>query len=129
MAKTVQKLLLTSALFLICMCARSQCTTVCGTVTTKSSSTGTTVVGTVTVAAKGNYTVATSYSVVSAAATNTITTGALSVSVSNVGDNGALFNGTTLPSGTTLNIEVPNATLPQYTYNCLTSTLIILVNR
>lgn len=127
-------------LFLLALChvSKAQCTKVCGTVTAISSGTfiasGTSTVTqqpntTFTIAAKGTYTVATSYSVVTVAATNTITSGALSVSISNYGGADALFNGVALPTGATVNVNIPNATLPQYTYNCLTSKLIILVNR
>ncbi len=119
----MKQLLLISAFFLICTCARSQCTNVCiksGTITTT---------GTVTVSAKGSYTASTTYSYVTSAGTNTIASGALSVAVANVGSDNAIFNSSTIPPGAVLNIEIPNATLPSYTYNCLTSTLLILVNR
>lgn len=114
-----------------CLTAKSQCTNVCiksGTITTVPSGTQT-VAGTVTVSAKGNYNVATTYSFVTVSGINNITSGALSVSVANVGDNTALFDGTGLPPGAILNIEIPNATLPAYTYDCLTSSLLVLINR
>ena len=58
-----------------------------------------------------------------------INAGALSISVSNVGTDAAQFSGASLPSGATINISIPNAVLPKYTYNALTSSLMILDNR
>lgn len=82
-----------------------------------------------TISATGAYTIASTYSYVTVAGTATITSGALSVSVANVGDNSALFNGTTLPAGSVLNFQIPNAILPQFTYNCLTSVLMVKIDR
>jgi len=130
MAKPLKNILLLAALLLICLKSHGQCTNVC----IKGGSVG--VTGTISAASsvtiatpKGSYTVATTYSYVTATGLNSISTGALSVAVSNVGTVDALFNGGTLPPGATVNIEIPNATLPSYTYNCLTSTLVVLVNR
>ncbi|MGZ3883560.1 MAG: hypothetical protein ACXVPD_05045 [Bacteroidia bacterium] len=144
----MNKLLLLLALIMGSLAARSQCTSVCGTVHIASGATitpsGTQTVtpasgstftvsqkagSTLTVSATGSYTGTTAYSYVTVAGTNTITAGALSVSVSNVGSDAALFNGSTLPPGATINISIPNAILPQYTYNCLTGILMVLVNR
>jgi hypothetical protein len=129
MAKPLKNIVLLCALLLISFNVRSQCTNVCikgGSVAV----TGTIAsAGTVTVAVKGNYTITTTYAYVTLAGVNSITSGALSVSVSNVGTAVAQFNGVTLPIGATVNIEIPNAVLPSYTYDCLTSALVVLVNR
>jgi hypothetical protein len=130
MAKHVRNTLFIIFLLFLCYKSHSQCTNVCikgGSVAV----TGTIAsAGSVTIATpKGSYTVATTYSFVTVSGINNILTGALSVAVSNVGTNTALFNGTGLPPGATINISIPNATLPAYTYDCLTSSLIVLVNR
>jgi len=127
MLKCLKNTVLLCALMLVHFKGQAQCTKICGTVTAISSGTG--IVGTVTVAAKGNYTITTTYNYVTLAGVNSITSGALSVSVSNVGTAVAQFNGVTLPIGATVNIEIPNAVLPSYTYDCLTSALVVLVNR
>ena len=129
MAKNFHLVLFTVFLMAMCQKVQAQCTSVC----IKSGSvavTGTiSAVQTVTIIPTGNYTATTTYSYVTVTGLNNITAGALSVSVSNVGSETALFNGTGLPAGATLNIQIPNATLPAYTYNCLTSSLLVLVNR
>lgn len=118
--KNSLRLLCFTGLLFLNFKAKSQCTTICGTVTAK---------GTITVSPVANYTLATTYSFVTSSGVNSITAGALSVSVGNVGESNALFNGVTIPAGQTINIMIPNSKLPAYTYNCQTSTLTVLVNR
>lgn len=126
--KSLFKILSICALIFFSSKVSGQCTQVCiksGTVTVTPTGTQSVIVSN----PKGTYTVATTYSYVTSAGVNNITTGALSISVSNVGDSNALFNGITMQAGTTINILIPNTTLPAYTYNAQTSTLSVLVNR
>jgi hypothetical protein len=76
-----------------------------------------------------NYTTTTTYTYITTSGSNTIPAGMLSISVSNVGSSNASFNGSTLPPGATINIQIPNAILPSQTYDCLTSALMILYNQ
>lgn len=85
--------------------------------------------GTLTVTTTG-VTTAVTYSYVTVAGTNTVTTGARMVSICNTGGNNANFNGTTLPPGACISLpEVVGILKPQITYDCLTSTLTVLVER
>lgn len=69
------------------------------------------------------------YTVISSAATNTITAGARKVDIANSGAEAAQINGVTFPAGATISFTYPQAILPQITYNCLTSILIISILR
>jgi hypothetical protein len=74
-------------------------------------------------------TAAVTYSYVTSSGTNTITAGYKTISVANVGGASAQFNGTTLPAGATINLQVPSMYLPSVTYNCLTSILMVYLSK
>ncbi len=87
------------------------------------------VTGTVTTS-EVTSTLAVTYSYVTSSGTNTVTTGARLVSICNTGSASANFNGTTLPSGACVTLpEVIGVLHPQITYDCLTSSLTVIVER